>query len=96
MQRGIILRKGDEVVKDWSGRNADESQFFCSPWNTDSVIKSGGRDSLVMKETRKYWSENSREMDYLKQPGSGQESIIKNRFWKTGCEVFSGFNWLTL
>jgi hypothetical protein len=82
-------------VKDWSGRNVEKSQCFDSPWNTDSVIKSGAKDSLVMKEKRKYWSENSREADCLKHL-SVERRLIKNILWKTGLEIFSGFSWLNL
>jgi hypothetical protein len=49
-----------------------------------------------MKETRKFWSEKSREVSYLKHLRVDRRVLSKTVFGKTGCEVFSGFSWLTL
>ena len=81
-KRGIILRKGDEVVKDWSGRNAEKIQCLYSTWNTDSVIKSGEIVAMFMKGTRNYWSKKSREVDYLKELSVKVRVLWKSVFEK--------------
>ena len=41
------------------------------------LLNQGGRDCLVMTEKRKYWSENSREVDYLRDLSVNGRIMLK-------------------